>query len=100
MGLAFSLNTRVLASSGMCLWLLLQIGIGEFINHAELNSIASAPALSNVLVVNDFTTLADTVRLQVAALLCNSKSLRRADVVATVSFRMHCRAHILVTQRP
>ena len=46
-------------------------------NYAELKSVASAPAMSNVVVVNNFTTLADTVRVQIAALLCNSESLAR-----------------------
>jgi len=52
-----------------------QVGIGEFINHAELKSVASAPAASNVVVVNNFTALADATRLHIANLLCNSQSL-------------------------
>ena len=52
-----------------------QVGIGEFINYDELKSVASAPADSNVLIVNNFTALANETRLHIANLLCNSQSL-------------------------
>ena len=39
-----------------------------------LKSITSAPAYNNVIIVNDYTTLADIV-LPIVDLLCNSESL-------------------------
>ena len=50
----------------------LQIGIGPNTNYSELRSMASAPASSNVLVYDDFSSLTDDLVFQISSLVCRS----------------------------
>jgi len=50
----------------------LQIGIGPNSNYSELRSMASAPASSNVIVSDDFSSLTDNLVFQISSLVCRS----------------------------